>query len=593
MINFFIKYLIPSTLAGSLFIMLLMLLNFLFPKANSRIKRVSIILSILILILPFSIASKAIFSSSKIIVDEVPIVITETTDRKDTDDILSPIVPIYSLGVVTAEHLQNEEVTTTVNHENNGNKAIDWIGYGINIYLIGIAIFLTIGSVGIIKLRLKLKNSCKCIKELKQYQNVAKQMNIRHVPELRKNSLMKSPFLIGIIKPRIVLPELDFSESELKYILQHELQHYKNRDILIKTILFFVNVIYWFNPLVWILRKHYGLVSEDLCDDYVTANITNNERKVYANTILNVAERTLLPITGFASPKIRVKERLMRIMNPVKTKRFLTTTITLIILGSLMMSFSIGCSFSAGTNDDKAIDNNMSSEQIEENVEEEEEVVSFKYKESVQPTNSKDIVDFINDVSLLSNSNEKEISVINCDTNEISSNNGDLKNFLDSKYWASGFCLFLNDIELNEYRVSLSTGNVSIKNSDEYIFPMNNYNFISRGSNNTGHIAMDIAAPTDTEVNSIENGIVLMIGNNLDAGYGKYIVIEHPKDEEGNTVKTLYAHLNDISVFPGDIVSQGQVIGLSGSTGNSTGPHLHFEIQINDMKVNPEPYFKI
>ena len=84
------------------------------------------------------------------------------------------------------------------------------------------------------------------------------------------------------------------------------------------------------------------------------------------------------------------------------------------------------------------------------------------------------------------------------------------------------------------------------------------------------HAGIDIGAPTGTPVVATASGTVISAGWN--GGYGKAIVIQH------NDVKqTLYGHLSEVSVQPGQVITQGMVIGLVGSTGNSTGPHLHFE----------------
>lgn len=69
-------------------------------------------------------------------------------------------------------------------------------------------------------------------------------------------------------------------------------------------------------------------------------------------------------------------------------------------------------------------------------------------------------------------------------------------------------------------------------------------------------------------------------------GYGKTIIIDH-----GYGVRTLYAHLHQYLVKPGDRVERGQMIALSGNTGRSTGPHLHYEVRINNVPVNPRHYF--
>lgn len=73
-------------------------------------------------------------------------------------------------------------------------------------------------------------------------------------------------------------------------------------------------------------------------------------------------------------------------------------------------------------------------------------------------------------------------------------------------------------------------------------------------------------------------------------GYGIYVMIDHGVNDKGQSVSTLYAHLSNITVQEGQVVKRGQVIGNVGSTGWSTGPHLHFEVRLNGSWVNPRPY---
>ena len=95
------------------------------------------------------------------------------------------------------------------------------------------------------------------------------------------------------------------------------------------------------------------------------------------------------------------------------------------------------------------------------------------------------------------------------------------------------------------------------------------------------HRAIDIAAPLGTPIVAADNGKVIRAGWNTQ-GYGWLVIIDH-----GNDYLTLYAHLSSIEVNLGDVVRQGQVIGLVGSTGHSTGPHLHFEIRDFGRLVDP------
>ena len=74
-------------------------------------------------------------------------------------------------------------------------------------------------------------------------------------------------------------------------------------------------------------------------------------------------------------------------------------------------------------------------------------------------------------------------------------------------------------------------------------------------------------------------------------GYGNYIMVDHGIGSDGNRLYTLYGHLSSVNVSVGQTVTQGQVIGYSGNTGNSYGAHLHFEVRVNGSAVNPMSYF--
>ncbi len=95
------------------------------------------------------------------------------------------------------------------------------------------------------------------------------------------------------------------------------------------------------------------------------------------------------------------------------------------------------------------------------------------------------------------------------------------------------------------------------------------------------HRAIDIAAPFGTTVTAADRGVVLRAGWN-DQGYGLFVIIDHNID-----YITLYGHLSEVLVTEGQVVAQGQIIGKVGSTGNSTGPHLHFEIRDFGRLTNP------
>lgn len=98
------------------------------------------------------------------------------------------------------------------------------------------------------------------------------------------------------------------------------------------------------------------------------------------------------------------------------------------------------------------------------------------------------------------------------------------------------------------------------------------------------HTGIDIGCRIDSEVLSTANGKVVRV-QYTKYGYGNNIIIEH-----SNKYRTLYAHLKKISVKVNQNIKKGQVIGYSGNTGTSTSPHLHYEVIVNNKKVDPILY---
>lgn len=94
------------------------------------------------------------------------------------------------------------------------------------------------------------------------------------------------------------------------------------------------------------------------------------------------------------------------------------------------------------------------------------------------------------------------------------------------------------------------------------------------------HTGIDISAPQGTPVHATADGIVVHAGWN--GGYGRCVIIDH-----GNNYQTWYAHLSRMDVIEGEEIRQGEVLGAVGTTGRSTGSHLHYEVRIGSTPVNP------
>lgn len=139
-----------------------------------------------------------------------------------------------------------------------------------------------------------------------------------------------------------------------------------------------------------------------------------------------------------------------------------------------------------------------------------------------------------------------------------------------------------------------SSGDGMLENSSGLICPIQySGRYISSGyyrnSDGSYHGALDICVYGGTyglKISAAEGGKVITAAYHW--SYGNYIVIDH-----GNGLSTLYAHCSSLAVGAGQNVSKGQTIGYVGSTGNSTGPHLHFEVRINGSRTNPLNYISV
>lgn len=144
----------------------------------------------------------------------------------------------------------------------------------------------------------------------------------------------------------------------------------------------------------------------------------------------------------------------------------------------------------------------------------------------------------------------------------------------------------LEEIE-NEIRAASSQGTGAVNGGGTLLYPTSiTYTSAGFPSYPSGryHSGVDFPVSSGSSIYAAADGVVI-IAKNLNYSYGHYIVIDH-----GNGLSTLYGHNSTLLVSVGQQVTRGQVIAYSGSTGNSTGPHCHFEVRVNGTAVNPFNY---
>lgn len=263
-----IKTLILLNLQGSFFIALLLCLKKVIRKAlPAGFERLLWILAALLLLLPLW----------KVVPfeDEVPIIFpmdtiveSEYNFQEDTDT--SAVIEVQpSEGV-------------------NFPKTVDITGIIIGIYIFGAGLFLIVTVGSYVVFLIKKKNNSRKLEINDCFLECKRLVGIKRKVLLRCSDDMQSPFLTGIIFPIIYMPKRELDEYSEKMIYIHELMHFKHRDLLLKWFLCIINALNWFNPFVYAAVKSFNEACEIYCDESVTKEMTEDEKKQYMNMIMDL-----------------------------------------------------------------------------------------------------------------------------------------------------------------------------------------------------------------------------------------------------------------------------------------------------------------
>ena len=136
------------------------------------------------------------------------------------------------------------------------------------------------------------------------YHRCMAEMGIHRSIPVYSTAFLKSPIIVGLLKPCIYLPIhliSDYNESDMRYMLLHELQHYKHKDAVASYLMNLAGVIYWFNPLVWYALKEMRNDREVACDTSVLKMLEEDAYEDYGNTLINFAEKVSLTPFPFAA----------------------------------------------------------------------------------------------------------------------------------------------------------------------------------------------------------------------------------------------------------------------------------------------------
>lgn len=156
-----------------------------------------------------------------------------------------------------------------------------------------------------------------------------------------RSPLARTPMLLGLVRPRIILPETPITTRELEYILRHELTHLRRRDLLYKWFTVAVTSAHWFNPLMPWLRREIARCGELSCDEGVIASMDTEHKRQYGETLLALAAAGALPrgvpATTLCEEKTQLKERLVGIV------KYRKATLLMALLSAVLALLVAGC----------------------------------------------------------------------------------------------------------------------------------------------------------------------------------------------------------------------------------------------------------
>ena len=243
---------------------------------------------------------------------------------------------------VTTAHPLQDIVVLLINH-----IWLVWLVAALGLLIRKITIYQ--GFAQYIKAGLTLVSD---IERLDRLSIVTEQLGIKKPIELCVNPLVSSPLLIGFFHPCIVLPSADIPEKDFRYIILHELMHYKRRDMLYKWLVQVTVCLHWFNPLVRLMSREITKACEFSCDEAVLAKVGSGSARDYGKTLLDAMAavgryKENLGAVTLSENKQLLKERLGAIMKFKKQSRsgkILTAVLTLcVVLGAAFIGvYSLG-----------------------------------------------------------------------------------------------------------------------------------------------------------------------------------------------------------------------------------------------------------
>lgn len=213
-------------------------------------------------------------------VQRIPLIPQNTVIEQETPQNLEEAPRMVVLDEKPIEH---REINIT---PKLSIKLLDLFAY---VWFAGMCIYLIIVVNSYIIYIVRKHQKAVVITENSVLDDVKKELKIKRKIKFRMSPDIQSPMLVGALFPAIYIPCREIPVEHMRMVFLHELTHYKRKDLLIKWLSLLVNAVHWFNPLAYLLCANVSEACEVSCDMAVTKKMSDEQQKVYMNTILDLA----------------------------------------------------------------------------------------------------------------------------------------------------------------------------------------------------------------------------------------------------------------------------------------------------------------
>lgn len=180
------------------------------------------------------------------------------------------------------------------------------------------------------------------------------ELKINKSPKVLCLEINSAPFITGVLQPVIVIPKIPLSDQELYFILKHELEHLKHHHLSYKLFLEVVSILYWWNPLVWIVNYLVTCSLEVRTDSYVISNLTYDDKLIYLESLISISKKgsslNISPVLSFSMKKNSIIQRARALIHHNQFKPYSPMVFIFPLISSLLiLSFSFLFTFEASS----------------------------------------------------------------------------------------------------------------------------------------------------------------------------------------------------------------------------------------------------